>query len=429
MRLLVASALTCRLLLSGGCSKAPGDTEPTVAVAGVFAEKATLQLTITAQAVLFPLQQAAITPKINAPVLRFYVNRGGKVHQGQLLAVLENRDLAASTQENKGALEQAQAAYETTTRASLPEELQKAQLDVEVARKMLDAQQKVYSSREELFQQGALPRKELDQAGVDVTQARNQYEIAQKHFEALQAIGKPQELKSAAGQLQSAQGKYRGAEAQLSYSEIRSPIDGFVTDRPLYPGEMATAGAPLITVMDISHVIAKAHIPQPDAALLTVGDNATLTVPGEGDPVEGKVTVVSPALDPNSTTVEVWVQAANPKQRLKPGTSVRVSMLARTVRDAVVVPGASVLTAQDGTTSVMVVGSDNRAHQTAVKTGVRDGDRIQIVDGLQAGERVIISGAYGLPDKTRVTLRAANESKDKRPSAGSDEKDDKKDEK
>src|SRR5246127_2874307 len=248
------------LLAFAACSKEPADKEASVSVQAAVAEKTELQQTITAQAVLFPLQQAAITPKISAPVRKFYVNRGGKVHQGQLLAVLENRDLAASSEENKGALEQAQAAYATTTGASLPEELQKAQLDVEAAKKMLDAQQKVYSSREELFQQGALPRKELDQAGVDVTQARNQYEIAQKHFDALQAIGKQLELKAAAGQLQSAKGKYKGAKAQLSYSEIRSPIDGFVTDRPLYAGEMAAANQPLLTVMDTSTLIGKAHI-------------------------------------------------------------------------------------------------------------------------------------------------------------------------
>ena len=170
-----------------------------------------------------------------------------------------------------------------------------------------------------MFQQGALPGKELDQAGVDFTHARNQYNIAQRHYEALQKIGKEQEIRSAAGQLQSAKGKYMGAEAQLSYSEIRSPIDGFVRDRPLYPGEMATAGTPLITVMDTSRVIAKAHIPQPDAALLKVGDKATLKVPGEQDPVDGKVSIISPALDPHSTTVEVWVQSQNRKQRLKPG--------------------------------------------------------------------------------------------------------------
>src|ERR1035438_3620021 len=118
------------------------------------------------------------------------------------------------------------------------------------------------------------------------------------------AIGKQQELKAAAGQLESAKGKYLGAEAQLSYSEIRSPIDGVVTDRPLYPGEMAAAGTPLITVMDVSSVIAKAHIPQNDAAALKVGDKGTMTVPGIQEPIEGKVNVISPALDPNSRSEE-----------------------------------------------------------------------------------------------------------------------------
>src|SRR5215472_10493361 len=173
--------IACMLVVLAACSKEPSDKEPTVSVQAVPAEKSELQQTITAQAVLFPLQQAAITPKISAPVHRFYVNRGSKVHKDQLLAQLENRDLAASSEENKGALEQAQAAYETTTAASLPEELQKAELDMEAAKKTLDAQQKVYDSRQELFQQGALPRKELDQSGVDLTQARNQYDIAKKH--------------------------------------------------------------------------------------------------------------------------------------------------------------------------------------------------------------------------------------------------------
>ena len=413
--LLVAFAVTL-----AGCSKEPGEQEPTVSVQVVAAEKTTLHQTVTAEAILFPLQQAAITPKISAPVRKFLVNRGSKVRQGQLLAVLENRDLIASSEENRGALEQAQAAYTTTTAASLPEELKKAQLDLEAAKKLLDAQEKVYQSRQELFSQGAIPRKELDQAGVDVTQARNQYAIAQKHYDSLQAVGKQQELKSAAGQLQSAEGKYKGAKAQLSYSEIRSPIHGFVTDRPLFAGEMATAGTPLLTVMDTSQVIAKAHIPQPEASLLKVGDEATLVVPGETDLIHAKVTVISPALDPNSTTVEVWVQAPNPKQALKPGTSVQLSILAQTVKDAVAVPAGSILTAQDGSAIVMIVGPDSRAHQTPVKTGIRDGDRMQVLEGVQAGDRVILAGAYALPDKTKVSLEAGPETPEKKPGAGSE---------
>jgi RND family efflux transporter MFP subunit len=274
---------------------------------------------------------------------------------------------------------------------------------------MFEAQQKIYSSRQELFQEGAMPRKELDQAGVDLTNARNQYEIAQKHLDALMAIGKQQTLKSAAGQLESAKGKYLGAEANLSYSEIRSPIDGVITDRPLYPGEMAAAGTPLLTVMDISQIIARAHIPQPEAALLKVADKATITVPGEDKPVEGSITVVSPALDPNSTTVEVWVQAKNPGQRLKPGTSVQLSMLAQTVPNALIIPAASLLTGQDGSTSVMVVGADNRAHQKSVRAGIRQGDQVQIVEGLQAGDRLVASGAYGLPDNVKIKVENQDE--------------------
>jgi RND family efflux transporter MFP subunit len=274
---------------------------------------------------------------------------------------------------------------------------------------MFDAQQKVYDSRQELFKQGAMPRKDLDQAGVSLTQARAQYELAKRHLDSLNAVVKQQETKGFEGQLSSARGKYLGAQAQFGYSEIHSPIDGVVTDRPLYPGEMPSAGVPLITVMDLSRVIARAHIPQKDAFLLKVGNQATIDVSGMDKPAEGKVTLVSPALDPNSTTVEVWVQAKNPKQTLKPGTSVRLSMVSETVPDALVVPASAVLTAADGSATVMVIGSDQRARQLAVKVGIRQDDNVQILDGWKEGQSVVASGAYGLPDNTKVSVEAAKE--------------------
>ncbi len=420
------------LLISAGCSSDKGDQEPTVTVQVAAVEKTTIQHTINTQAILFPRQQAAIVPKISAPVKKFLVKRGSPVHQGQLLAVLENRDLSAAAQENKGSYEQAQASYETTTAAGLPEEIRKAEADAQQAQQTLDAQEKVFESRQQLFTQGALPRKELDQSRVDVTQARNQAVITKKHLDTLMAVGKQQELKSAAGQLESAKGKYLGAEAQLGYSEIRSPIDGVITDRPLYPGEMAAAGTPLLTVMDISSVIAKAHIPQNDAAALKVGDQGSMTVPGLEEPIEGKVTVVSPALDPNSTTVEVWLEAKNPKHELKPGTSVQLSLTAQTVKDALVVPASSVITTPEGATAVMLSGADGRAHQKAVKLGIRNGDDVQIVEGVTDADKVVSTGAYGLPDKTKIKIEAAEApaegssqgSKDgsKAPSEGSHEK-------
>ena len=396
------------LCFTVGCSKQESNPEPVVTVKAAQVKRAPISRVITAEAVLYPLQQSIIAPKISAPVKKFYVNRGAKVRQGQLLAVLENRDLEAAAIDSKGAFEQAEASYTTTTNAGVPEELQKAELDVQSTKQALDAAQKQYDSRSALFKQGAIPRKDLDQASVTLVQSRSQYEVAQKHYNSLQAVGKQQALKSAAGQLTSAQGKYLGARAQLGYSEIRSPINGWVTDRPLYPGEMAAQGTPLITVMDLSKVIARAHIPQQEAALLKVGDAARLTPLGSDESIPAKLTVVSPALDPNSTTVEVWAEAANPNQTLKPGSTVHLSINSATIKDALVVPASAIITSGEGKSEVMVIGADGRAVSREVQTGIRQGDEVQIQAGLNPGEQIVTVGAYGLPDKTKVKVEAEN---------------------
>ncbi|HET7208841.1 MAG TPA: efflux RND transporter periplasmic adaptor subunit [Terriglobales bacterium] len=418
-------AMTLMLLAIVGCSKEKPE-EPEVAVQVVPVQQTTLQRDVAADAILFPLQQAAIVPKISAPVQKFYVKRGSRVHQGELLATLENKDLTAAAQDTKGAYDQAQAAYETTTGASLPEEIQKAKLDAQVNKEAYDAEQKVYNSRKELYAQGALPRKDFEQAGVNLAQARSQYEISQQHLNALLAIGKQQELKAAAGQLESAKGKYLGATAQLSYSKIYSPIEGWVTDRSLYPGEMAAAGTPLITVMDLSQVIARAHIPQEQAALLKVGDKASIRSADVDAPVDGKVTVVSPALDPNSTTVEVWVQAKNPDRQMKPGSSVHLIITSGTVPAALVVPAVAVQTNPDGGKYVMLAGADCKAHQAAVKVGISQDQNVQITEGLKSGDKVITAGAYGLPDNTKIKIEAPQEPE--KEGANSPAKSEKKDE-
>lgn len=400
----IRATLAAALLASlAGCKGEEKEAEPEVSVQAATVQKTDISKVVNAEAIIFPVAQSMITPKVNSPVRKFYVVRGQKVRKGQLLAELENRDLSAARLDNQGAYEQAQATYETSVGATLPEDIQKANLDVQTAQKTLDAAQKMYASRESLYQQGALPRKELDDAGVTLAQANSQYDQARKHLDSLNAIVRQQTMKSAAGQLTSAKGKFLAAEAQLSYTEIRSPIDGYITDRPLYPGEMASTSAPLVTVMDVSSIIAKAHVPQSDALLLRKGDKATVTIAGlEGVP--GTVTVISPALDPNSTTVEIWVQAKNADQQLRPGTNARIAITAQTVNDALVIPAVSLLNASGTKAQVMVVDSQSKAQSRDVETGIQSDQGVQIVSGLKAGEQVVTQGAYALADKTKVKI-------------------------
>ena len=422
------SLLVCALfslgVFTGGCGTPEKEKEPVVAVEVTPASKQTIEETISAEAVVFPVQQAVVMPKITSPIKQFLVQRGSRVRKGQLLAVLENSDLSAAAEQSKGEFEQAQAGYSTTTGASLPQEIQKAELDAAAAKAGFDAQKKVYDSRKELFEQGALPRRDLDSAEVAFAQARTQSEVAQRQLADLQRIGERDALKTASGQLAAAHGKYRGATAQLSYSEIRSPLDGIVTDRPQYAGELATANQPLLTVMDTSKLIAKAHIAQSEAALLKVGNGAELHLSGLGVAVKGRVSLVSPALDAGSTTIEVWVEAKKPNAALKPGMTVQLSITGRSVKEALVVPVSALFKNDEGADYVAIAGKDNHAQLKTVRTGIRNSEFVEIASGLNEGDPVITAGGYALPDKTQIKIEASSEKKsDEKSGAPSDEKD------
>ena len=388
-----------------GCGAKQKETEPVVTVEVTPAQRSALSEMVTSQAVIFPLQQATIAPKITSTITEFRVNRGSRVRKGDLLAVLENKDLAAAAEASKGDLEQAEASYVTTVGASLPQQIQKAQGDAAAAKAALDAAQKVYDSRKQLFEQGAIPRRELDAAEVALVQARAANEQAQKQAADLLRLGKEQAQKAALGSKESAEGKYRAAAAQLSYSEIRSPIDGVVTDRPLYVGDLATANQPILTVMNTSRLIAKAHVPQAQASALRVGNAAELKVPGVDEPVSARVTLVSPALDPGSTTVEIWVEARKPDPALRPGLTVETSMISKTAKDAVVVPNAAVFKTPEGDDYVLIAGSDQKAHQKKVEVGIRSKDLVQIASGINAGDPVITAGGYAVPDGTAIKIQ------------------------
>lgn len=403
------------LLFAIGCSKKENAPEVQVEVQAAHPTQGPIAAHIIADAVLSPLAQAAIAPKITAPVRKFYVQRGAHVKAGELLATLENRDLAAAALDNEGSYTAAKAAYETSTRAQVPEDYQKAELDFAQAKANLDLNQSIVNSRKQLFAEGAIPGRDLDTAVAALVQAQAAFDTAKKHLESMKTVSHEAALKEAQGTLESAKGKYMGAEAMVGYSEIHSPINGVVTDRPLFAGETAAAGAPLLTVMDASAVLAKIHISQLLAQRLQVGDTASVTVPGIDDPVPAKVSLISPALDPGSTTVEVWLRMENKDGKLKVGTPIHAAIATKTIPDALKVPVNALLTAQDGGKSVMIVGTDGVAHKKSVEIGIQDAGEVQITNGLSAGDLVINQGAYGLDEGTKV--KVATDNGDSKPSA------------
>jgi HlyD family secretion protein len=420
MLCMLAVVTVLPLLLLTGCKKEAAP-ETVVNVQAEHPERGAIAEHTLADAVLAPQAQAALTPKITAPVRKFFVQRGNRVKAGELLAELENSDLAAAAMDNKGSYLAAQAAYDTTTKAQVLEDAQKAELDLAQAKANLELNQSIVKSRKQLFAQGAIPGRDLDTAQAALVQAQAAYDAAAKHAELMHKVSHEAALKVAKGQLTSAEGKYKGAAAQAGYAEIRSPINGVVTDRSLFAGETAAAGVPLLTVMDTSVLLAKTHLAANVALNLKVGEAASVILPGIAEPSAGKIALVSPALDQGSTTVEVWVKIDNKNGELKVGTPVKVSITGRREEHAWKIPAKSILSSEDGSKYVMVADSSSVAHRRTVKIGLADGEDVQVLSGLVPTDMVITEGAYGLDDGTKVKIGAAEEKSDKPASEGDDE--------
>lgn len=412
--------------LLAGCGKTSdkkdeaAEAEPPIPVTVEPVLRGAIDHVVTADAVLYPINQANVTPKISAPVKRILVNRGDHVRVGQLLAELETGDLVTAAEETKHQYEQTQAAFQTLTGATVAEDRVKAESDVRAARQSLETAQKLYDNRVALQREGALAQKLVDDARAALAQAQSMFDTAQRHLEALNQVSQREAIASGQAQMSAAKSHYENALVQASYGQIRSPINGVIADRSVYPGEIAASGMPLATIVDISQVVARTNVPVKEASAISVGRPARITGP-DGD-LAGKVTVVSPAVNPSTTTVEVWVQIPNPGEKLKPGGTVRVSIIAETIQNTIIAPAAALLNSEEGGQKVMVVTSDSVAHERKIVPGVRQGARVQIATGLQEGEQVVTSGGLGLEDKAKVAIQKPKGDDD-------DDDDDAKDEK
>ncbi len=129
-------------------------------------------------------------------------------------------------------------------------------------------------------------------------------------------------------------------------------------------------------------------------------------------PIAAKVSLISPALDPGSTTVEVWLHVENPKGLFKAGTAVHAVITGRTESTALLIPTEAIQIASDGTTkSVMVITADGKAHKRPVTLGIQTNESVQVLGGLTTADSVITTGAYGLDDGTKVKMGAADAEK------------------
>jgi RND family efflux transporter MFP subunit len=143
------------------------------------------------------------------------------------------------------------------------------------------------------------------------------------------------------------------------------------------------------------------------AQQLKVGEEAEVQPLGASTPVKGTVSLVSPAADPGSTTVEVWIKIPNKSGALIVGTPVKVTMAGASAAQALTIPASAVLPGEDGSKSVMVIAGDGTAQRKKVDLGISGDGDVQVLSGLTQADLVITQGSFGLDEGTKVKQAAA----------------------
>jgi RND family efflux transporter MFP subunit len=390
------------------------EVTPVVSVKVVKAEKGAIAAQHSAVGTIWPREKADVGAKISAQIKKMPLLKDKVVHAGEIIAQLESRDLQAQRAEAVAALNEARASERSVVTGTIPKTNAEDQKALTDARAKVNTARATYERRVVLFEKGGISKKDLEASKLELTTAEDELRLEEQTVALRARSLNPNDRALAAARTAQAQQRVATLDAQLSYATIRSPITGIVTDQFQYEGEFASAGGKLVRIADTSSVIVKAPFADTAVAELKTGDPATV-VPTDTSTEEmhGQITLLSHSSDPINRTVEVWVTLGNPGGKLRANGAAQVTVSANSKSDAIVVPASAVtLEASNATEgTVVVVDPQNVAHETKVKIGIRTTDKIEIVEGLQGGETVVVEGNYALPDGTKVEI-ASDENKE-----------------
>jgi HlyD family secretion protein len=398
------------------------ETAVVVSVKVAKAERQPISAQVSAVGTIFPRDKAEVAAKVSAQIKQMALLKNKVVKAGEVIVVLESRDLVAQRNEAIAALREAQASERSVVTGSIPQANAQDEKALRDARAKVANTRATYARRQVLYQRGGISKKDLEASQLEVTTAEDELRLQEQTVTLRTKSLNPNDRALAQARTAQAQQHLATVDAQLSYATIRAPITGVVTEQFQYQGEFAAAGAKLVTISDISQMIVKAPFSDTVTANLNVGDTATvLPTDRAAEQMTGQVSLVSRASDPTNRTVEVWVTLGNGAGTLRANGAAQITIAAQTKTDVIVVPAAAVTlestNADEGT--VMVVDTSNVAHETKVTVGIRTPALVEIVSGLQPGETVVIEGNYALPDGTKVEI---SEEKEEGEAGASEEK-------
>ena len=323
--------------------------------------------------VLVPEDRVAVIGPVNAGrIVRLFAGQGSRVQKGQKLADLESADIDQAEADYLKAL----ADYENARRSSVAE-IRLAQENYDRTKllyeKTITAGKNLQTAEHDLEVAKAAGESSVNGAKATLTAARRHLLILGLSSSTIDSLPKKPDL--------------------AAVFSLNSPIAGTVIERNATVGASVGTDSNLFKIIDLSRVWIDANVFEKDLARVRMGQEVKVNLPAlPGSTYTGRVILIDSVVDPETRTIKVRTEVANPDSRLKPDMFANVEIVTDLNRSAISIPQTAVL--NDGGKTVVFVAEGNGYQKREVHTGIQNGDRLEIVEGLSAGEKVVVKGNY-----------------------------------
>lgn len=362
----------------GGTPKEkPVDFTTPIAISVVRASAETWPSIYEATGTVRARTSAVISSQLMGYVREVRVTTGDRVRAGQLLVVLDTRDLDANARRAEAAREE--------VRSSLPE----ADSAVTVAKANLDLAQATFSRMKELFQKTSISNQEFDEASAKLKAAQAAYEMARARRTQVDS------------KLAQSEQEVRAADITRTYGQVSAPFAGIVTAKTVEPGTLAMQGTPLLTIEREGAFRLEAAVEESRLSAIKVGQAVSVTLESIDHAVVARVSEIVPAVDAASRSYLVKVDLPT-LPAIRSGVFGRAAFRIGS-RPALTIPMRAV--SQRGQLQSVMVAENGIAHTRLITDGQKSTDRTEVLSGLAAGEKVICPVPQGLSDGARVEVR------------------------
>ena len=353
------------------------------------------------------LDKTKISPKLAGEIREIYISEGEEVEKGQLLAKLDDRELKNNLSSAKAALKEVELALQ---KAKLAEEvaennLAESRAALKEAQSDFEQWKSDYQRDKKLYEENAIAKAKFEQTKTQYQKSQARLQRMQNSVNSAQKAVEIAELdiRSTEEKLQKIRNEFKNAEIKLSYTEIRSPLEGKILKEFIDEGEFIGTAQPIFEVAKTNNTEVNVEVGMKDLRKIKIGSKVLLSYPGENDfKTESEISKIASTADPVSRTTEVNIPLENRNGKIKDGMSLSVGLVAEKMDNVLIIPNKALFNFKSSPHVYLI--NDNKAERREVETSLSDGFYTVIKSGLNEGDEIAVSNINELRDEVKVYL-------------------------